>query len=517
MNWRTTKLSAHGPIFCVAALVLTAAIFLSVTPTGNTVIAESKAEADGDAGLPAATTFNANPASLGSIPDHVGACQTGASTPRDVTFNVIGLDGAVNNVELSMLFGAPVHTFVGDITATLKAPNGFSRTIFGRTGATTATGTGDSSDLAGPYVFKDVLDAPTPNGGWWQTATVVVATAAMTPGQYRVTDSGGAGETDPQPARSMNGAFTDVANANGTWTLSFIDGCAGDTGAVSAASLTLQVIPDRKRADFDGDRRSDLSVFRPTDGNWYVNKSTEGFSSVNWGLPADIPAPGDFDGDNREDMVIFRPSTGTWWILRSTGGTTAIQFGTNGDIPIARDYDGDSITDLAVFRPSNNFWYIKDSSTGGTHFLKFGQAGDMPVPSDYSGDGEADMAVYRPSNGSWWINYSSNGSLRLYVFGNSTDKPVPADYDGDNKTDIAIFRPSNGQWWTLPSTTFSPTVVTFGVLGDIPVPGDYDGDDKDDQAIYRNGVWWLNRSTAGITAQSFGVAGDIPIPSKYIP
>jgi len=462
-------------------------------------------------------TFNAVPASLGAIPDHAGTCQTSPfNAGRNVTFNVTGLDGAVNNVELSMTFGSPIHTWGGDITATLIAPNGSFRTIFGRTGATTATAAGDSSDLTGPYVFRD-FPPSSPNGGWWENAAVIGATLPITAGNYWVTDSGGAGSPSPQFARSINDAFATVSNPNGTWTLNLRDGCTGDTGSISAASLALAVLPDRPQADFDNDNRSDLSVFRPGDGNWYVNKSTEGFSSVNWGLAGDIPAPGDFDGDGREDSVIFRPTTATWWMLLSSGGATATQWGANGDIPVAGDYDGDSRDDIAVFRPTTGRWFIIYSGGGLGLYLDFGQPADLPVPADYSGDGVTDLAVYRPSNASWWIRYSNNLSVRVVVFGNATDKPVPADYDGDNKTDIAIWRPTNGQWWIVSSATTSVSVVIFGTNGDIPVPGDYDGDEKDDQAIYRNGVWWLNRSTAGITAQAFGLAGDIPIPSKYIP
>lgn len=506
MNLRITRLSVS-----ISGLFI-AALFFFMAPIEKKVVAESNAEA----GLPAPVTFNAVPASLGAIPDHAGTCQTPPFNGiREVSFSVFGLDGSVKDVELSMTFGTP-HPFVGDIRAVLIAPNGFQQhTVFGRTGATTATGVGDSSDLAGPYIFRDGV-AP-PNGGWWQTATVLGATTAMTSGSYRTTDSGGAGEPNPQPATFMNSAFTTVSNPNGFWILRLTDQCAGDVGSITAASLRLQIIPARSRADYDGDGKTDVSVFRPSDGNWYLNKSTEGFTSINWGLATDIPAPGDFDGDGREDNVIFRPSTGTWWLLRSTAGVTAMQFGASGDIPVVGDYDGDGLSDLAVFRPSNSFWYIRYTANGALLFLHFGATGDMPVQGDYGGDGATDLALFRPSNRSWWIRDSSNFSLKLVVFGSASDKPVPADYDGDNRADIAVYRPSTGQWWSIPSTTGTVTTVTFGSAGDIPVPGDYDGDEKDDQAVYRDGTWWLNRSSAGVTAQAFGLPGDVPMPSKYIP
>jgi hypothetical protein len=269
------------------------------------------------------------------------------------------------------------------------------------------------------------------------------------------------------------------------------------------------------RADFDGDGRTDLSVFRPSEGNWYLNRSTAGFIVTNWGLASDIEAPGDFDGDGKADTAIFRPSTGGWWILRSTGGVTTAGFGTSGDIPVVGDYNGDGTSDIAVFRPSNNGWYIQLTG-GGSIITAFGAAGDLPVRGDYNGDGTTDIAIWRPASGQWWIA-NSGGGLTVATFGLPTDKPVPADYDGDNKDDIAVYRPSSGTWYVLRSTNGLMDVVNFGISTDIPVPGDYDGDGRDDQAIYRDGTWWLNRSTAGVTAAAFGVSTDRPVPSKYIP
>ncbi|MFN0140697.1 MAG: M36 family metallopeptidase [Pyrinomonadaceae bacterium] len=280
-----------------------------------------------------------------------------------------------------------------------------------------------------------------------------------------------------------------------------------------SCSLTPSI---KSRADFDGDGRTDVSVYRPSEGNWYLSRSTAGFAAVNWGLSTDIATPGDFDGDNRADTAVFRPSNGTWYVLNSSNSTFSfVNFGLAGDIPQSGDYDGDNRADFAVFRPTNNVWYVLNSG-GGTLITAFGAAGDIPVRADYSGDGKTDVAIFRPSANQWWIA-SSSGGVSAATFGASGDKPVPADYDGDNKDDVAIYRPSTGQWWILQSSNGAAAAVTFGISTDIPVPGDYDGDGRDDQAIYRNGQWWLNRSTAGITALNFGLATDTPIPAKYVP
>ncbi len=40
--------------------------------------------------------------------------------------------------------------------------------------------------------------------------------------------------------------------------------------------------------------------------------------------------PGDYNGDGRTDVAVFRPSTGTWFVQ---GGAT-VNFGASGDIPV---------------------------------------------------------------------------------------------------------------------------------------------------------------------------------------
>jgi hypothetical protein len=81
--------------------------------------------------------------------------------------------------------------------------------------------------------------------------------------------------------------------------------------------------------------------------------------------------PGDYDGDGDTDIAVFRPSAGVWFVQ---GGPT-VAFGTNGDIPVPGDYDGDGDTDIAVFRPSAGVWFVMGGPT-----VAFGASGDVPLP-----------------------------------------------------------------------------------------------------------------------------------------
>ena len=71
--------------------------------------------------------------------------------------------------------------------------------------------------------------------------------------------------------------------------------------------------------DFDDDGRSDISVFRPANGVWYLDRSTDGFTAVQFGLASDALAPADYDGDGRTDVAIFRG--GVWWMIMSSVNT----------------------------------------------------------------------------------------------------------------------------------------------------------------------------------------------------
>ena len=133
--------------------------------------------------------------------------------------------------------------------------------------------------------------------------------------------------------------------------------------------------------DFDGDGNSDVAVWRPGDGTWWIQRSSDGGVTVTqWGASTDVSVPGDYDNDRRTDIAIWRPSEGTWWIKRSSdGGVTVTQWGTSGDVPAPGDYDGDGQTDLAVWRPGDGSWWIKRSSDGGVTVTQWGTLGDVPI------------------------------------------------------------------------------------------------------------------------------------------
>jgi uncharacterized delta-60 repeat protein len=233
--------------------------------------------------------------------------------------------------------------------------------------------------------------------------------------------------------------------------------------------------------DYDGDNLQDLAVFRPDAGDWLTRKiyfnncgPMDCTEQIHFGAPGDIPATGDFDGDGRSDRTVFRPSEGNWYILFSSGGWTGLHFGLNGDQPVTGDYDDDGRSDVAVIRRENGkmTWYILQSSNNQFAGIQFGLDTDKAVAADYTGDGRTDIAVWRPSEGNWYVlsNYTDFWSAHWGLPG---DIPEPADYDGDRKADVTVYRPSERSHYSLGSQAGRLTTYYYGPEEDIPVASAY--------------------------------------------
>jgi hypothetical protein len=162
-----------------------------------------------------AQTFPASNVLPAAVPDGLAYCSNGAALT--LTVPVAGVSAAVTSVTLNFTM-APAHTWYGDLKCVVTAPSGASAVVME---PFCEGSTDDASNVAGPYVLSD--------GGatLFDDAAVTAlngSTVAVPAGTYR-------------PDNSLNALLG--CGANGNWIIQLRDFVAGDTGSVSALSLTF--------------------------------------------------------------------------------------------------------------------------------------------------------------------------------------------------------------------------------------------------------------------------------------
>lgn len=429
------------------------------------------------------------------------------STPSTVTAvgTILNDDGTLGTIG----FGGPGINAPGDV-----------RVVEGNSGTTTATVsvqlTGNPNAQNVTVNFAVTSTGGTATGG----ATCAAGVDYIIPANGTLTFNA-AGTTTQTFTIQVCG---DVVKEANEFFFVNLSSAAGNASIADTQAVVIIVDDDKARvADFDRDLRTDFSVFRPSNGFWYILQSINNLPRAQqFGTSTDIITPGDYDNDGATDLAYYRPSTGTFFILGSSNSIPQqIQLGAMGDIPAQGDYDGDGDTDPAVFRPSNGTFFTSTNPATNFGAIQFGQTGDIPVQGDYDGDGRTDVAVYR--NGTWFVLRSTLGFFGIQ-YGQAGDRPIVGDYDGDGRIDFTVYRPSGnpgltgGVFFSFRSLTNASTAFVFGATEDIPTSGDYDGDGTTDISVWRpsNGTFFFVRSSNGtVGGQQWGQSGDIPVPSRY--
>ncbi|MEO6392624.1 MAG: CHRD domain-containing protein [Pyrinomonadaceae bacterium] len=297
---------------------------------------------------------------------------------------------------------------------------------------------------------------------------------------HTVYDRDGDGRTDITVFRQSNNTFYSLSSLTGAVdSLQFGSG-AGDNWL-------------NNTCDFDGDGRGDPLIIGIGTGNratWSILQTgTNTLRNVVWGdfnaATGDTLAMADYDGDGKQDIAVYRRLTGIWNIIESsTGNARYIAWGANtgsattGDQPCVGDYDGDGKADPTAVRTESGqrVFYTLRSSDGQSVVTIFGASATdgffFFAPFDIDGDGKQDIAVNRTvgTQRTYFIKRSSDNTVQVITWGASGTGSTAmfGDYDGDGKTDIVARRTVAGQfeWYILRSSDGGTTIATFGITGD---------------------------------------------------
>jgi subtilisin-like proprotein convertase family protein len=193
-----------------------------------------------------------------------------AGTALNVT--VPAGSGTVSNLVVRL---GLMHTWVGDLTCTLRGPSGTVVTLFARVGRA-GTGFGTNSDLSGTYRFYDSAQ-----GNFW---TAAAGNSLLPPGDYK-------------PSRALDGLLPSPSLAafnglpfEGNWTLIISDSTTTDVGSVT--SFAIESLSSHSACgtpcgspDFDGD------------GDVATDADIEAFFACLAGTCCPTCGSADFDGD----------------------------------------------------------------------------------------------------------------------------------------------------------------------------------------------------------------------------
>lgn len=299
-----------------------------------------------------------------------------------------------------------------------------------------------------------------------------------------------------------------------------------------------QIKPTTLDNDSNGEGRSEISIFRPSEKTAWTYCGMRGAAMderLNWNQATDsAPFLADFDGDGIADWSFVRTEPqslklSTIYRRSSNNEAAQVQFGNGsfGDITAIGDYNGDGRIDKAVFRPTNGIWYILDSELlfspyqNSIRYEQWGMAGDTPCPGDYDGDGKTDLCVIRPENEqyAWYIRKSSDMAYERIAWGLVTDAIYvtnPVDVDGDGRNDLLVSRVQNDQrvFYALRSSNRSLQALQWGYPSDMVKLGDYDGDGRTDFAAIRTEndhlIWYIHASSDGLMRSfQWGLPGDM--------
>jgi hypothetical protein len=287
-----------------------------------------------------------------------------------------------------------------------------------------------------------------------------------------------------------------------------------DGGDRTRVFLNSAVYPAR-RADFNGDRRSDILWRHLASGENYAylmdekNIAGEGYLRTVDDQAWKVVGVGDFDGDRKADVLWRNSATGANYLYLMDGvsivneGYLRTVADLNWRVAGIGDFDGDGRDDI-LWRNSStgeNYVYLLNGlSIVNDGYLRTvaDQAWEIAGVGDFDGDEKADILWRHATSGENYLYLMSdlsivNESYLRAVADTDWRVAAVADFDGDGSADILWRHSGSGANYLYFMHGFA-IKQGEGYLRSVADPawrivatGDYDGDGRAD-ILWRNGT-----------------------------
>ena len=157
------------------------------------------------------------------------------------------------------------------------------------------------------------------NGRWDDCAVDTCIKSFGAAGDFPVLGSIGSNPPSIGTFRPKGGIWKIDANGNNAFDDCKIDICYSNLGSEGSFAVM---------GDWDGDGSSKIAIFQPDSGSWKLDSNGNGISDrcgvdtcySGFGQLHDVAVAGDWDGSGRTKIGVFRPSTGQWFLDKNGDG-----------------------------------------------------------------------------------------------------------------------------------------------------------------------------------------------------